>query len=93
MISSRLALRLAGLQVNSSLRAGNPDKAHRAACGGCAEVRERRGFFPVALRLAGLQVHRCLRTGSPDRRIAPPPGKLFSACGYSAFCHTLCGSR
>ncbi len=72
MISSRLALRLAGLQVHRCLRAGSPDKAHRAACGGCAEVRERRGFFPVALRLAGLQVHRCLRTGSPDRRIAPP---------------------
>ena len=67
MISSRLALRLAGLQVNSSLRAGNPDKAHRAACGGCAEVRERRGFLPVALRLAGLQVHRCLRAGSLDK--------------------------
>ena len=33
MISSRLALRLAGLQGNSSLRAGNPDKAHRAASG------------------------------------------------------------
>ncbi|EOE0251152.1 hypothetical protein [Klebsiella oxytoca] len=45
-----VALRLAGLQVHRSLRAGNPDKAHRAACGECAEVRERRGFFPVALR-------------------------------------------
>ncbi|HBM3143310.1 TPA: hypothetical protein LVM08_005239 [Klebsiella oxytoca] len=50
MISSRLALRLAELRVNSSLRTGNPDKAHRAACGGCAEVRDRHDFFPVALR-------------------------------------------
>ncbi|MEP9808556.1 MULTISPECIES: hypothetical protein [Klebsiella] len=52
MISSRLALRLAGLQVNSSLRAGNPDKAHRAACGGCAEVRDRHDFFPARAALS-----------------------------------------
>ncbi|EPP1400103.1 hypothetical protein ACUL3X_000031 [Klebsiella oxytoca] len=52
MISSRLALRLAGLQVNSSLRAGNPDKAHRAACVECAEVTDRRDFFPARAALS-----------------------------------------
>ncbi|HID8919614.1 TPA: hypothetical protein ACXE7J_005318, partial [Klebsiella michiganensis] len=70
-----------------------PGQAQRAACGECAGVMNRCGFFPVALRLAGLRVYSSLRAGSPDRRSAPPPGKLFSACAYSAFCHTLCGRR
>ena len=50
MISSRLALRLAGLQVNSSLRAGNPDKAHRAASGKITQRMCLQRFLPYALR-------------------------------------------
>ncbi|WP_240844157.1 hypothetical protein, partial [Klebsiella michiganensis] len=48
--STRLALRLAGLQVHHRLRAGSPGKAFTPQPGECAAVSTR-----LALRLAGLR--------------------------------------
>ncbi|WP_265671235.1 hypothetical protein [Klebsiella grimontii] len=67
MAFSRLALRLAGLRVHSSLRAGSPDRRASAASGNGIGVMNRRGFFPARAALTGLRVHSSLRAGSPDK--------------------------
>ncbi|HCT3402619.1 TPA: hypothetical protein OTT52_004965, partial [Klebsiella michiganensis] len=69
--ASRLALRLAGLQVSSRLHADSPDKARQAPPPGrrCRTCCISAAASRLALRLAGLQVSSRLHAVARTRRV------------------------
>ena len=76
--ASRLALRLAGLQVSSRLHAGSPDKARQAPPPGkVPNLMHQRSCFPARAVLSRATGFQPSARRSPDKaRQAPPPGML-----------------
>ncbi|RWT44780.1 hypothetical protein DN619_13505 [Klebsiella michiganensis] len=91
-VSTRLALRLAGLQVHHRLRAGSPGKAFTLQPGECAATWHCCGFYPACAALSRAAVHHRLRTGSPGKAFTPQPGECaatWHCCGFYPACAAL----
>ncbi|RWS88850.1 hypothetical protein DN614_09445 [Klebsiella michiganensis] len=92
--STRLALRLAGLQVHHRLRAGSPGKAFMPQPGECAAMWHCCGFYPACAALSRATVHHRLRAGSPGKAFTPQPGECaatWHCCGFYPLALRLAG--